>query len=59
MTGSFLDEITGGDRDLRAYLARLVDYCLTGSTSEQDYVFLHGHGAKGKSVLVQAVAGVT
>ena len=54
----FLDEITGGDSELRDYLRRLAGYCLSGSTREQVFVFLHGHGANGKSVFLQAIAGV-
>lgn len=52
---AFLDEITAGDTDLQAYLKRLAGYCLTGSTREQVFVFLHGSGANGKSVFVQAL----
>ena len=54
----FLDEITGGDSVFRDYLRRLAGYCLSGSTREQVFVFLHGHGANGKSVFLQAIAGV-
>jgi putative DNA primase/helicase len=55
---AFLEEITGGDADLQAYLARLAGYCLTGSTREQVFAFLHGHGANGKSVLLQTLASI-
>jgi putative DNA primase/helicase len=54
----FLDRITGGDTDLAAYLQRVAGYCLTGSTSEQVFFFLHGSGANGKSVFVQTLANV-
>lgn len=54
----FLDEITGGDADLVAYLARLLGYCLTGLTREQVFAFFVGTGANGKSVLLQTVARV-
>lgn len=51
----FIDEITGGDPEQQAYLRRLAGYCLTGSVDEQVFVFLHGHGANGKSVFVNTL----
>lgn len=54
----FIDEITGGDPDLAGYLQRLAGYCLTGSTAEQAFVFLHGHGANGKSVFLQTLTAI-
>jgi len=55
---AFLGEITDGNADLQAYLARFCGYCLTGSTREQVFVFLHGSGANGKSVFLQTLAAV-
>lgn len=55
---AFLDEVLGGDASLQAYLQRLAGYCLTGITSEQIFVFLHGHGANGKSVFLSTLAHV-
>jgi putative DNA primase/helicase len=55
---TFLTEITGGDADLEAYLARLAGYCLTGSTAEQVFAFFQGSGANGKSVFLQTIAAV-
>lgn len=55
---TFLREATDGDTELQAYLARLTGYCLTGSTAEQAFAFLHGHGANGKSVFLQTLASI-
>ena len=54
----FLDEITGGDPALLAYLARVAGYCLSGDMSEQVFFFLHGAGANGKSVFLSVLADV-
>ena len=55
---AFLAQVTDGDADLQAYLARVAGYCLTGSTKEQVFFFLHGFGANGKSVFLQTLAFV-
>ena len=54
----FLDEVCGHDAELVAYLRRVCGYCLTGSTREHALIFLHGTGANGKSVFVNALLDV-
>ncbi|MCM2479183.1 phage/plasmid primase, P4 family [Serpentinimonas maccroryi] len=54
----FLDDVTGGDQDLQAYLQRMVGYCLTGATSAHALFFLYGTGANGKSVFVNTLATI-
>ena len=54
----FLDEVTGGDMELQAYLQRMVGYALTGSTQEHALFFLYGTGANGKSVFVNTLATI-
>ncbi|MDC7707230.1 phage/plasmid primase, P4 family [Vogesella indigofera] len=54
----FLDEVTGGDQALQAYLQRMVGYALTGSTREHALFFLYGTGANGKSVFVNTLATI-
>ena len=54
----FLDEVTAGDADLIAYLARVCGYCLSGVTTEQAFFFLHGQGANGKSVFLETLSAV-
>jgi putative DNA primase/helicase len=54
----FLDEVTGGDVELQAYLQRMTGYALTGSTQEHALFFLYGTGANGKSVFVNTLATI-
>lgn len=54
----FLKETTGGDIAFESYLQRLAGYCLTGSTREQMFAFLHGSGGNGKSLFLSAISGV-
>lgn len=54
----FLNEVTGGDQELQAYLQRMVGYALTGSTREHALFFLYGTGANGKSVFVNTLATI-
>ena len=58
MWRKFLDRVTGGDTDLKAYLQRVAGYCCTGYTHEHALFFLYGTGANGKGVFVNTVAGV-
>ncbi|SCC95107.1 hypothetical protein THIX_70136 [Thiomonas sp. X19] len=43
------------DPDVRHWLQKFAGYCLTGATSEQIFVVMHGTGANGKSVLVEVL----
>ncbi len=52
----FLIETTQGDAELVSYLQRWFGYSLTGSTVEQQFLFLYGPGGNGKSVIVQTLA---
>ena len=54
----FIDEVTGGDQALQAYLQRMVGYALTGATQEHALFFLYGTGANGKSVFVNTLATI-
>ncbi len=54
----FLDEVTGGKVGLADYLQRVAGYCLTASMSEHAFFFLHGTGANGKSVFIDALSHV-
>jgi putative DNA primase/helicase len=52
----FLDQITLNDRDLSAYLQRVIGYCLTGSTKEQEMWFCFGSGGNGKGVFIDIIS---
>jgi putative DNA primase/helicase len=54
----FLSTVTGGDKELQEFLARMCGYALTGSIGEHAMFFLHGGGGNGKGVFVNAVSGV-
>ncbi len=54
----FLDEVTGGDAELQAFLARVAGYGLTGSTREHALFFLYGTGANGKGTFLNTLTGI-
>jgi putative DNA primase/helicase len=54
----FLDDATGGDRDLIRFLQQWAGYSLTGDTREQALVFIHGPGGNGKSVFLNILTGI-
>lgn len=51
----FLEDVTGGDAALLAYLQRLAGYCLTGITREHSLHFLWGIGGNGKSTFLNVL----
>lgn len=54
----FIDEITGGHKELGDYLQRCIGYSMTGSTDEQCIFFLYGMGANGKSTFLDIITAV-
>ena len=52
----FLDEITGGDKDLQAYIQKCIGYSISGSNKEQCAYFLYGMGNNGKSTFLDTIA---
>lgn len=55
---AFLDRVTGGDKELIAFLQRMAGLMLTGSTRDHALFFAYGTGANGKSVLVNTLSGI-
>lgn len=51
----FLDRVFDGDQVLISFMQRLAGYALTGKTTEHKVFFLHGGGANGKSVFLNAL----
>lgn len=51
----FLEEIFAADKQLIAFVQRLVGYCLTGDTREQCMFIFFGSGANGKSVVLRVL----
>lgn len=43
------------DPEMRAFLARLIGYCLTGRTHEQVFTIMQGKGRDGKSTFVNTI----
>ena len=54
----FIDEVTGGDAEVAAYLQRIAGYVLSGDTSEHALFFFYGTGSNGKSVFLSTFAGI-
>lgn len=54
----FLFEATAGDKELQAYLQRLVGYAITGLKTEHNLAFLYGSGGNGKGVFLNTIAGI-
>ena len=54
--GTFLDEATGGDRDLLDYLQLAAGYSVTGRTDEQAMFIIQGPGETGKSVFLSSIS---
>jgi putative DNA primase/helicase len=54
----FLEETTGNDEQLIAFLKQWCGYMLTGDTSEHALLFLFGTGGNGKSVFLNTIIGI-
>jgi len=55
---TFLDKVTGNNRQLADYLKRFFGYCLKGLTVEHAMAFLYGTGRNGKGVFLNTVSRI-
>jgi P4 family phage/plasmid primase-like protien len=55
---AFLQQATGGDRDLIRFLQQWAGYCLTGIIREHALVFIYGPGGNGKSVFLNILRAI-
>jgi putative DNA primase/helicase len=55
---AFLHDITDGNKELQAFIRRMLGYCLTGVTTEHALFFCYGTGANGKGTLLNTIAGI-
>lgn len=54
----FLDEITGGDKELQEYIQKSIGYSISGSNKEQCAYFLYGMGNNGKSTFLDTISDI-
>jgi putative DNA primase/helicase len=54
----FLGESFAGDKELIAFLQRVMGYSLTGATNEHALFFCYGTGANGKGVCLNTFSGI-
>ena len=54
----FLEEATGGDKELQAFLQRLAGYCLTGQVTEEILSFIYGDGGTGKGTFIGTLVAI-
>jgi putative DNA primase/helicase len=55
---AFLDFALNADQPTIAYLQRYAGYCLTGLTSEEQFVFLAGKEGTGKGTITKTLRGI-
>lgn len=55
---AYLEEATGGDKDLEQYLQHVAGYALTGHTFEQILFFFYGEGGRGKGTFINTLAEI-
>jgi putative DNA primase/helicase len=55
---NFLQEVTGGSKEVQDYIQKVVGYCMTGVTKEQCFWILFGLGANGKSTFIDVLKKV-
>ena len=51
----FLEEVFCGNQQLIDYIHRYIGYTISGDTSDQSFLLLHGSGSNGKSVFLETL----
>jgi putative DNA primase/helicase len=51
----FIEDVMCGNREMIAYLWRVIGYCLTGETAARAFFILYGTGKNGKSTFARAL----
>jgi putative DNA primase/helicase len=51
----FLDQTTGGDKDLQRWMQKASGYSASGDTSQEVFFFAHGPGGSGKSTYAESL----
>ena len=54
----FLGDATGGDRELQNFLQVVAGYCLTGMTTEETFLIVHGPAASGKTTFLELLKSI-
>ncbi len=54
----FIDEVTGGDKELARYIQKVLGYSLSGVIREHHLFIPYGTGRNGKTVLFEAISAV-
>ena len=54
----FLEQLTGGDKELEKFLQRAIGYSMSGDTKEEKLFFVHGRGGTGKGTFIESIKRV-
>jgi putative DNA primase/helicase len=55
---AFLAQVTGGESEFARYLKLWAGYCLTGDISEEQLLFIHARGGRGKGTFLKTIEDI-